>query len=200
MTFQYTTFQLGELIKCANYPIYFIENYVTIDTPDGPTLLKLSEAQKEVIREMEQSNLCAKLMERATGKTTVALAYIAHQVIFRSRKNVVIIGTRTDAAKTMLRILAKIIIGLPDFIRPKFTVDNRTTFKLENESQVFVVGANSYNSLRGMIINFLYMDEVEYFDHRVKNEIFDALIPVIASRHPDAEQNKFLSLSSGYPL
>ncbi|AGR47745.1 terminase large subunit [Sinorhizobium phage phiM7] len=193
MTFQYTTFQLGELIKCANSPLYFIENYVTVSTPDGPTLLKLSEAQKQIINDLEKDRYVAKLMERATGKTTVALAYILHEMLFKYHDRTLgMIANRRDAAWGLMESFRRMFGSVPNWMKPEIRTNNRYQIELENGNQLIAMGSQS-ETLRGMSISLLYIDEIEYFEKRRSRYVFESLIPVIAS----SKFAKFLSLSTG---
>ncbi|AKF13361.1 terminase large subunit [Sinorhizobium phage phiN3] len=193
MTFQYTTFQVAELVKCSEDPIYFIENYVTVYTPDGPTLLKLSEAQKQIINDLEKDRYVARLMERATGKTTVALAYILHAMLFKHDRTVGMIAHRRDAAWGLMENFRRMFDGIPNWMKTEIQTNNKFRIELDNGNQLIAMGSQS-EDFRGMSISLLYIDEIEYFDRKRSRYVFESLLPVISS----GRYTKFLSLSTGH--
>ena len=66
---QYTQDQIKEIIKCSSDPIYFIENYVHINTVDhGKQLMKLYDTQKNVIRGYHHNKQVVLLSSRQLGK------------------------------------------------------------------------------------------------------------------------------------
>lgn len=71
----FTPDQVTEWIKCAEDPIYFIENYVKIVTLDeGLKLMELYEFQKDIVRSLWKNRktvgVCARQMGKCFVKTT----------------------------------------------------------------------------------------------------------------------------------
>lgn len=61
--------QLEEIKKCANDPLYFIENYIYINTKDdGMQIFKLREYQKEVINKYNDNRFVCLKFPRQSGK------------------------------------------------------------------------------------------------------------------------------------
>lgn len=189
MTF--TQLQIDEFVICRNDPIYFIEKYVKVYCPDGLVSVQLSGAQKDIIRRMELDRMVAEIMERQTGKTTVALAYIAWFITFHSYKVVAIVAFKASFAKDILRKLREIIDMLPDYMRPGYVRNNVTTIELENGCQVFSTGVDS-SALKGRAVSLLYLDEPEFFPKRAKQEFLNSVLPTVLS----GRYGKLLSLSS----
>lgn len=50
---EYNTFELEELAKCAEDPLYFMENYFYIVGKNGEQLFTLYEYQKEMVRNFQ---------------------------------------------------------------------------------------------------------------------------------------------------
>lgn len=65
----YTEQEIKEMIKCSNDPIYFIENYVYVQTTSkGRQLLKLYDFQKKFINQLNEYRYNIALMGRQMGK------------------------------------------------------------------------------------------------------------------------------------
>lgn len=65
----YTEQEIKELIKCSKDPIYFIENYVYVQTTSkGRQLLKLYDFQKQFINQLNNYRYNIALMGRQMGK------------------------------------------------------------------------------------------------------------------------------------
>lgn len=190
MTF--TQFQIDEFVLCRNDPIYFIEKYVKVSSPDGIVPVQLSEAQKNIVRRMELDGMVAEIMERQTGKTTVALAYIAWFITFHSYKVVAIMAYKATFANDVLRKLKEILDGLPDFMRSDYVTNNVRTFELDNGCQVISSGVDGVY-LKGRAVSLLYLDEPEFFPKRAKEEFLQSFLPVLMS---GSKPGKLLSLSS----
>ena len=61
--------QVTEWIKCADDPIYFIENYVKIVTLDeGLKLMQLFEYQKDIVRSLWLNRFSLGILPRQSGK------------------------------------------------------------------------------------------------------------------------------------
>ena len=71
----FTPDQVSEWLKCAEDPIYFIENYVKIVTlDDGLKLMELYEFQKDIVRSLWKNRktvgVCARQMGKCVEKDT----------------------------------------------------------------------------------------------------------------------------------
>lgn len=71
----FTPDQVSEWLKCAEDPIYFIENYVKIVTlDDGLKLMELFEFQKDIVRSLWKNRktvgVCARQMGKCHHKDT----------------------------------------------------------------------------------------------------------------------------------
>ncbi|MCS7317107.1 MAG: hypothetical protein NZZ41_02140 [Candidatus Dojkabacteria bacterium] len=65
----YSEKEIKELIKCNNDPLYFIENYVYIQTTSkGRQLFKLYDFQKKFIKQLNDYKYNIALMGRQMGK------------------------------------------------------------------------------------------------------------------------------------
>ena len=83
MQLSLTEDQVREYVKCANDPVYFIENYVKIITLDkGFVQIKLYPFQKEAVQDIHNNRRVIVKAGRQVGKTTMVVGYILWYVLF----------------------------------------------------------------------------------------------------------------------
>lgn len=145
----FTQFQASEYLKCAEDPIYFIENYVKIVNLDGGlVLMKLHPFQKEVIRTYQNERKVIQLAPRQTGKTTTMAAFICWYVLFHPYHRVAILANKAATARVTLARIQLMIENLPYWLQQGIVTWNKGDIKLENESTVFTA-ATSASGIRG---------------------------------------------------
>ena len=178
---EFTPEQIQEYIKCAQDPIYFIENYCYIVTLDyGLKLFKLYDCQKKKI-DIIHNNRRVILMEgRQQGKTTSSAAYILWYTLFQANKNVAILANKAAAAREVLDRYQTMYENLPHWMQQGVTGWNKGDIELENGSKVFTA-ATGKSGIRGKSVNMLYVDEAAIIPNNVAEEFFTAVYPTISA-------------------
>ena len=181
ISIQFTPDQVQEYIKCAQDPIYFIENYCYIVTLDyGLKLFKLYDCQKKKI-DIIHNNRRVILMEgRQQGKTTSSAAYILWYTLFQANKNVAILANKAAAAREVLDRYQTMYENLPKWMQQGVTGWNKGDIELENGSKVFTA-ATGKSGIRGKSVNMLYVDEAAIIPNNVAEEFFTAVYPTISA-------------------
>jgi hypothetical protein len=181
ITFQFTPDQVQEYVKCAQDPIYFIENYCYIVTLDyGLKLFKLYDCQKKKI-DIIHNNRRVILMEgRQQGKTTSSAAYILWYTLFQANKQVAILANKAAAAREVLDRYQTMYEHLPKWMQQGVTGWNKGDIELENGSKVFTA-ATGKSGIRGKSVNMLYVDEAAIIPNNVAEEFFTAVYPTISA-------------------
>jgi len=179
--YQFTPEQVQEYIKCAQDPIYFIENYCYIVTLDyGLKLFKLYDCQKKKI-DIIHNNRRVILMEgRQQGKTTSSAAYILWYTLFHDNKTVAILANKAAAAREVLDRYQTMYENLPKWMQQGVTGWNKGDIELENGSKVFTA-ATGKSGIRGKSVNMLYVDEAAIIPNNVAEEFFTAVYPTISA-------------------
>ena len=112
--------QIQELKKCAKNPIYFIRNYVYINTKDnGMQLMKTYPFQDEAIRRFLKYRFNINKWSRQVGKSTVVRAYILWYAMFHTDKLVAMLANKLMLAKEQLQLLRESYVALPYWLQPK---------------------------------------------------------------------------------
>jgi hypothetical protein len=177
----FTQEQLGELIKCQEDPIYFIENYCKIVTLDhGLQLFKLYECQKRKVHHI-LNNRKAILMEgRQQGKTITSAACILWYTLFQESKTVAIMANKTTAAREVMSRYQGMYENLPLWMQQGVKTWNKGDVELENGSKVFTA-ATTASGIRGKSVNWLYIDEAAIIPNTIAEQFFASVYPTISA-------------------
>ena len=176
---EYTAEQILEYKKCAEDPVYFIENYVKITSLDrGLVLFKLRSYQRNLIKLYHSSQKVATVQSRQMGKTVTTAAFLLWFSIFTPSKVVAILANKGMIAREILDRMITMLENLPFYLQPGVKVLNKGSVEFGNNSKVFAA-ATSPSAIRGFSINFLYLDEFAHVEKA--QEFFTSVFPTISS-------------------
>ena len=178
---EFTPDQIKEYMKCAQDPIYFIENYcyiVTLD--DGLQLFKLYDCQRNKIDVIHNNRRVILMEGRQQGKTTTSAAYILWYTLFQPSKQVAILANKKTAAMEVLSRYQVMYEELPMWMQVGVTTWNKGDVELENGSKVFTA-ATSASGIRGKSVNLLYVDEAAIIPNNVAEDFFTSVYPTISA-------------------
>lgn len=171
---------LDEFDRCCEDPMYFMENFVNIQTKGGASKFVLYEYQKDMIRNFMEFRNNVMLTARQMGKTTVAAAYILWFAMFKPDQTVLLLGNVLNAAmETMSRIRYAYEL-CPDHIRMAVTEYNKGTIVFENGSRI-IARATTPAAARGLSVNLLYLDEFAFVQSNIQEEFWSAVTPTLSS-------------------
>jgi hypothetical protein len=180
--------------------LYFINTYVKIQHPKrGLVPFKLFDYQQELIRDYEAHRFNVILKGRQIGISECTAAYAAWLMLFHRDKNILVMATKADTAKNIIRKVKLALQKLPDWlILADILTDNRLSLELSNGSRIKAI-ASSEDAGRSEALSLLIIDEAAF----VKNleELWTGLFPtvsaggnVIVLSTPNGVGNKFHSL------
>lgn len=165
---------------------------------------KLYPFQKDIIKGFVSHRKNIIVKGRQLGVSTVTAAYIAWLVLFHRDKNVLIVATKQETAKNMIRIIKNIFKYIPGWIKDlagEMNVDNRNSIEFKNGSRVKAI-TTSADAGRSEAVSLLVVDEaahIESFD-----EIWTGISPTISTggsvilmSSPKGTGNKFYELFEG---
>jgi hypothetical protein len=177
----FTKDEIEEYIKCADNPIYFIENYCKIVTLDhGLQAFKLYDCQKNKVKVIHENRKVILMEGRQQGKTTTSAAYILWYTLFQSSKTVAILANKATAAREVLHRYQIMYENLPTWLQQGVTTWNKGDIALENGSVVFTA-ATSASGIRGKSVNLLYVDEAAIIPNNVAEQFFTSVYPTISA-------------------
>ena len=177
----FTPEQVQEYLKCAEDPIYFIENYCKIVTlDDGLQLFKLYPCQVNKIKVIHENRRVILMEGRQQGKTTTSAAYILWYTLFQESKTVAILANKASAAREVLSRYQLMYENLPKWMQQGVTGWNKGDIELENGSNVFTA-ATTASGIRGKSVNLLYVDEAAIIPNTVAEQFFASVYPTISA-------------------
>lgn len=178
---QFTEDQLKEYIKCAEDPIYFINNYCMIVTLDhGLQPFKLYPCQVNKINIIHRNRMVILMEGRQQGKTTSSAAYILWYTLFQEAKTVAILAHKASAAREVLDRYQIMYESLPKWMQQGVVTWNKGDVELENRSKVFTA-ATTASGIRGKTVNMLYIDETAIIPNNIADAFFASVYPTIFS-------------------
>lgn len=172
---------IKEIIRCGKNPVYFTNQYAKIQHPvRGLIPFSLYPFQEDIIRTMVSHRKNIILKARQLGVTTVMAAYIAWFILFNRDKNVLIVATKQETSKNMIRVVRNIFKYLPKWMMDvgRIKVDNRHSIELENGSRVKAVTTSS-DVGRSEAVSLLVVDEVAHI--KGFEEIWTGLWPTVST-------------------
>lgn len=177
----FTQDQVEEYIKCAQDPIYFIENYVKIINVDkGVIPFNLYEFQKEMIRSIHENRRVVGRIGRQSGKSQTTIAYILWSSLFNDTQNIVILANKGSLAIDLLDRYQMAYENLPMWLQQGVVVWNKGSVELENGSKVRAA-ATSSSAIRGGSYTHVVLDEFAHIHNNLAEEFFTSVYPVISS-------------------
>lgn len=173
--------QLAEIRKCAQDPIYFIRTYVYINTKDyGMQLMDTYPFQNDAIKRFLRYRFNINRWSRQVGKSTIVRAFILWYGIFHKDKVIAMLANKLNLAKEQLQQLRDSYLALPYWMQPGVKLWNKTSIQFSNNTRI-LVAATSPDGIRGYSINLLYLDEFAFLREGLADEFTASVFPSISS-------------------
>jgi len=181
MPMQLTEDQVREFVRCAEDPIYFIENYVKIITLDkGFVQINLYPFQRQAITDINDNRRVIVKAGRQVGKTTMVVGYILWYILFNEDKFVAILANKAPTAREILNRIKIAYEALPLWLQQGVRTWNKGDIELENNCRVMATSTAS-SAIRGYSISLLYLDEFAFVPSNIADEFFTSVYPTISS-------------------
>jgi hypothetical protein len=173
--------QEEEIRKCANDPIYFINNYIKIRMADrGIQQIILRDYQEDFIMKMVKDRFLITMMARQMGKTsTVAMLFLWY-ILFYDNFTILVLANIEKKAKDIIKLIKPMIKNLPLWMQEGVEEWNKLSITFENGSSI-EAEATKEDSGRGGMHNIVYVDEMAFISDNIIGEMMKAAFPVISS-------------------
>ena len=151
---------IREIILCAENPVYFMENYCTVQHPvRGLIKFELWDFQKDAVKSFLTNDKVIVNKARQLGFSTLTAAFISWLILFHNNKSVLIVSTKADVAKNLLQKIKLILNHLPDWMYlTDFDMNRQHALSLTNGSSVKSI-ARSEDAGRSEALSLLVIDE-----------------------------------------
>ena len=175
----WTKDQIKEYALCMKSPIYFVEKYAKIISLDkGLVPFKLYPYQKKMFDKFEKNRFNVVLACRQSGKSVSACGYLLWFALFQPEKSIAILANKGATAREMLARITLMLENIPFFLQPGVKALNKSNIDFSNNSRI-IAAATSGQSIRGLSINLLYLDEFAFVERAA--EFYTSTYPVISS-------------------
>ena len=176
--------QVKEYVKCSQDPIYFIENYVKIDTlwQGDPTIInfKPEPYQIELIMKLHENRFVIGKLSRQVGKSTALNAYAVWCVVFRNGYKILSAAHKAKAAANNMKTFKQMYERLPTWIQEGVAIWNMERVEFENGS-LYAIETTTEDSGRSGTYSLVILDEFAFVDDNIATEFYGAVYPTIAS-------------------
>ena len=176
---QWTPDLIQEYKKCMVDPVYFVEHYCkVISLDEGIVNFKLYPYQRKMFQQFQENRFNVVLACRQSGKSISACAYLLWYALFNPEKTVAILANKGQTAGEMLSRITLMLENIPFFIQPGSKAVNKRSLEFSNNSRI-IASATSGNSIRGMSVNLLYLDEFAFVERA--SEFYTSTYPVVSA-------------------
>lgn len=156
---------IKEILLCGRDPVYFINTYCKAQHPRrGLVRLKLYSYQEKAIKLYLSDNKVIVNKARQLGFSTITAAFILWLILFHNDKSVLVVATKADVAKNLIRKVKVMLRELPDWM---YLADKTTnaahTLGLSNRSWVKAV-SKSPDAGRSEALSLLVIDEAAHIE------------------------------------
>jgi len=194
--------QMIEWMKCKLSPLYWVEKFAYTPVTGGFIHMGSSEQWQSsnkfrlLFKLFELQDNVAFISSRQIGKTTLALLYALHCMIFFPGIKIAFLTLDSNRGKDAVARLKEMMSKLPKWMQVpmKGKADRTTFFHLENKSMfdtMFVSGSIDPDTLgRGLSGSIIILDEAAFIKHM--DIVYSAMQPSISTAKIFAKQN-------GYP-
>ena len=173
--------EVKEFQKCANDPLYFMENYVRIVSLDeGLIPFKMYPFQKKIVETIHDNRFTICKLPRQSGKSTTTISYLLHFALFNPNSNIAILANKSSTARDILGRLQLAYENLPKWLQQGIINWNKGNIELENKSTI-VAAATSSSAIRGGSYNIIFLDEFAFVPANISDMFFSSVYPTISS-------------------
>jgi hypothetical protein len=171
--------ELSEYIKCMNDPAYFARKYIKIiNLDEGLVPFDLYPYQGDMFNHFNDNRFSIVLACRQSGKSISSVVYILWYAIFKPEQTIAILANKGATSQEMLGRVTLALENLPFFLQPGCKTLNKKSIEFSNNSRI-VAAATSGNSIRGMSVNLLFLDEFAFVEN--DGTFYTSTYPVITS-------------------
>lgn len=177
----FTQHEIDEYIKCANDPVYFAVTYMRIINVDkGLMPFEMWDFQKDMLTTFHENRFSICKLPRQVGKTTTAVAFILHYVLFNENVNIAILANKSSTAREIMGRVQLAFEYLPRFLQQGVKEWNKGSIELANGSRA-VADSTSGSSVRGRSFNVIFLDEFAFVPNNIAESFFMSTYPTISS-------------------
>jgi len=172
----YNENDVNEFKSCKDDILYFAEKYIRINDK----LIKLYPKQKEILSSWRDNRYNITNSSRQSGVSTLYAIFLLHTCIFHRDITNVILSSSQHGSDHMRELIINLHNNLPNLLKDEINRHDKENLIFMNGSRIKFSSFNSYG-LRGFGINNLIMDNIDYIQEELFDEVFKYIRPMMAS-------------------
>ena len=175
----FTKEEVLEYRKCMKNPAYFAKKYVKIIALDkGLVPFELYPYQRKMFKHFNDNRFNIVLACRQSGKSISSVVFLLWYACFHPEKTIAILANKGAVAREMLARITLALENLPFFLQPGCKALNKGSIEFSNNSRI-IASATSGNSIRGLSINLLFLDEFAFVENDA--QFYTSTYPVVTA-------------------
>jgi len=179
--FEYSPEMVRDIKKCAQYILFFAENFFYIVSLDeGKQKIDLHLCQKRVLRKMRDNRFFILLASRQIGKTTLMTIYALWVACFQQDQSILIVANKEGTAIEIFRRIRLAYEELPNWLKPGVKEYGKTSMSLANGCRIGI-STTTGTAARGQSINVLVLDELAFIESHLVDEFWKSVYPIVSS-------------------
>ena len=176
---EFTKEEVSEYYRCMHDPAYFARTYIKIISLDeGLVPFDLYPYQEKMFKHFNDNRFSIVLACRQSGKSISSVVFLLWYACFHPEKTIAILANKGAVAREMLARITLALENLPFFLQPGCKALNKGSIEFSNNSKI-VASATSGNSIRGMSINLLFLDEFAFVENDA--QFYTSTYPVVSA-------------------
>lgn len=167
-----------EIDKCMSDPIYFATNWVPEATYNGH--IQYRDKHQDQLQAIHDNKYT--LIDKTSAKddqTRIGLVYGAWLALSKPNESVLIMSPNQTMSQILHNDVVCLYDDLPRAMRPKFRSVMMNEMHLRNGSVLRFHAYDHSNAVRGLTINYAYLDE--YAFGKSTTEFYETVMPIVAS-------------------
>lgn len=192
--------QISELLKCASDPLYFMRRHVQLPSSSSNSntcQMRLQNHHVDYVSIVNSKNHVIAVMPRQSGMTTMSLAFVLWEALYKLNHRVAVFGTGQNMTNNMYNIVTHMLSHLPAHLRPTIKGNRRSYIEFDNGSSLIFESLN-VNSMRGRTLNRVFLDSfastAEIIQRVIYNDICATMIlggKILMTSTPRGSNNTF---------
>lgn len=164
-----TPFELGEYIKCAKDPIYFLNTYGYIYNVKSKQVDRLTcfDYQEELVNKIKNFQNNIVLKSRQMGISVISAGYVVWTLLFKLDQRILIVANDGAGAVRFLDTVKQFLQFLPPFLydsKKDDVINNQKFLSIKSGNWVKAV-ASGKQAGRGEALTLLILDETAFIEN-----------------------------------
>ncbi len=166
-----------EIDMCKEDPIYFIEKYITINTPSsGRIPFILYDWQKDFINNTQKESRIFVKKPRQVGFTTIQCAYLVWKFLFTEKQSIVVMSHNLNSNENIRKIIYEMLDNCSLVDKNIFRTINRSFISTNSGNSIdFISVSSKGSSVRGKSFSTIFIDECEFINSSIIECIYPCL-------------------------